>query len=312
MSIIKGIKVGSTDVQSLYKALFDSENLSVLPASFYSIEVEEETIYTGYPQTPLPIVTAMVGNELVTLTKDVDYTLSYTDNTNAGYATVTATGINNYSGTISTSWEIVPAEISVRARDQVYTYDGTEKGSGITVSYVGDNGGNILIEYGIGEPIYTTTDLPKITNVEESTTIYYSVTIPNHFTYEGSYDITVHPKTVELLWGDTVWRYDGDPHSTTCEITNLVPGDVCDVVLTGNRVTYVGESSTVEAVDLTNPNYTLGTNLTTTISILGSMYIKLNDVWTPVKKVYRKIGDEWVKQGFADSFDTDYKYVNKD
>lgn len=53
--------------------------------------------YNGSAQTPEPTVTDPVSGKV--LTKDTHYTLSYTNNTNAGTATCTVTGKGIYSGT---------------------------------------------------------------------------------------------------------------------------------------------------------------------------------------------------------------------
>ena len=47
-----------------------------------------------------------------TLAKDTDFTVAYTNNTNAGTATVTITGKGNYQGTAEASFTIVPATIT--------------------------------------------------------------------------------------------------------------------------------------------------------------------------------------------------------
>ena len=107
MSTVKGIKVGSADITGRYENTYnpsDTVHLIVDALNLEecgSISSPNTTTYDGSLQTPLPIVTAIVGNESVVLVKDTDYTLSYTNNKNAGIATVTATGINNYTGSIS-------------------------------------------------------------------------------------------------------------------------------------------------------------------------------------------------------------------
>ena len=68
-------------------------------------EIEDQTA-TGEAITPTPTVT--LGG--ATLVKDTDYTLSYDDNTEAGTATVTVTGIGDYFGTQDVTFEIVEAE----------------------------------------------------------------------------------------------------------------------------------------------------------------------------------------------------------
>ena len=58
--------------------------------------------YTGEAITPDPVVT-LNGN---TLRKGVDYTVSYSNNTEVGTATVTVTGMIDYSGTATGTFEI--------------------------------------------------------------------------------------------------------------------------------------------------------------------------------------------------------------
>ena len=70
------------------------------------IAVEGELFtYTGSPITPAVSVT-LNGTQLM---KDRDYTLAYTNHTNAGTATVTVTGIGNYIGTATRNFVISKA-----------------------------------------------------------------------------------------------------------------------------------------------------------------------------------------------------------
>lgn len=66
--------------------------------------------YTGAPITPEPVITDE-SNSLV-LTKDIDYTLSYSNNISVGTAAITANGIGAYTGmTRSYKFDIVPANV---------------------------------------------------------------------------------------------------------------------------------------------------------------------------------------------------------
>ncbi|MDO5424556.1 MAG: MBG domain-containing protein [Eubacteriales bacterium] len=72
------------------------------------VSVSGSFTYDGTEQKPEPVVT-LDGAVLV---KDRDYTVSYTDNVNAGNATVTVTGIGNYTETASTAFAIQKAIIT--------------------------------------------------------------------------------------------------------------------------------------------------------------------------------------------------------
>ncbi len=66
--------------------------------------------YTGTELKPAVSVTD--GN--TTLMEATDYTVSYANNVNVGTATVTVTGIGNYSGTVSTTFVIVAAKEALK------------------------------------------------------------------------------------------------------------------------------------------------------------------------------------------------------
>lgn len=86
------------------------------------VTVNGEHFYTSSPITPEVSVT-WNGTQL---TKDTDYTVGYTNNTNAGKATVTVTGKGNYIGTKTGSFTIDPAQLNdatVKVNG-IYTYTG--------------------------------------------------------------------------------------------------------------------------------------------------------------------------------------------
>ena len=91
--------------------------------------------YTGAEIKPEPSVT---DNNSRALTKGTDYTVEYSNNINAGTATVTVTGINGYSGTKSVNFEIMPkslnhADIGVTLSPTTFTYTGTTQKPTVTV-----------------------------------------------------------------------------------------------------------------------------------------------------------------------------------
>ena len=77
---------------------------------------EESAMYTGEPIEPEVTIPG--------LTKEVDYTVSFENNTDAGTATVKITGQGNYSGEISHPFEILPPSLkkaTVTVPDQEFT-----------------------------------------------------------------------------------------------------------------------------------------------------------------------------------------------
>ena len=84
--------------------LDDSADVSFKNSSF---------TYNGTEQEP-KVVVSVLGNVLV---EGQDYTLSYQNNTNAGDATVIIKGINCYLGSVSRTFKIDPAQLTITAKD---------------------------------------------------------------------------------------------------------------------------------------------------------------------------------------------------
>ena len=80
--------------------------------------------YTGSAITPVPVLSKILnGSSKYTLVKDTDYTLSYSNNTNVGTATITATGKGNFTGTASTTFKINKASLTVPSQSGTLTYN---------------------------------------------------------------------------------------------------------------------------------------------------------------------------------------------
>ena len=82
----------------------------------------KDVVYNGLSQEQEPVVK---DKNKVDLVKGTDYTLSYsTDTTNVGTVTVTVTGIGNYTGTVTRTYEITPAPYTVTTYSAIKVYDG--------------------------------------------------------------------------------------------------------------------------------------------------------------------------------------------
>lgn len=227
MKQITGIKVGKTNIASTYVdnvSQSDIKEFTVTAVSLGTISSIDNSTYLGTEIRPLPVITAVVNGKTVELQNEIDYDLTYSNNRNAGIATVTATGKGNYTGTLSTTWNILQREVT-------------------------------------------------------------------------------------LAWGTTSWRYDGNPHSTTCTVTNLVSDDTCTVTLSGNSITNIG-STTVTATGLSNSNYKLPeSGITQTLTINPGLFVKISGNWTPVKAVYKRVSGSWVQQDMTTAFSTSGRYI---
>ncbi|MFP3155310.1 leucine-rich repeat protein [Lachnospiraceae bacterium ZAX-1] len=93
-----------------------------------------QTSYTYDGSEKRPDVAVKDGEK--TLGKDTDYTLSYTNNINAGMATATISGTGDYTGSITKEFAITKADIlrcTITLAQTSYTYDGSEKRPAVAV-----------------------------------------------------------------------------------------------------------------------------------------------------------------------------------
>ena len=90
-----------------------------------TITSPSDVVYDGNEHKWIPTVTDKEGNELVAKT-DYKVTYSTTDFTNvAGEITVTIRGINNYTGSLTRTYKILPREYTVTTESNSKVYDGT-------------------------------------------------------------------------------------------------------------------------------------------------------------------------------------------
>lgn len=100
------------------------------------------------------------------LIKDKDFTVSYSNNTKHGTATVTITGTGNYTGTITKNFDIVEVKDINQKKDTVnlenasYTYDGTAKTPKVTIPGLAE-GTDFTVEYADNTNVGTATVIIK-------------------------------------------------------------------------------------------------------------------------------------------------------
>ncbi|MDE7010286.1 MAG: S-layer homology domain-containing protein [Oscillospiraceae bacterium] len=167
------------------------------------------------------------------------------------YVLVATLEVNGKTLKAKSTFKINPVEAppTVTARDYTGVYDGQPHSitvtapAGTNVTYSTDG-----INYSAANPAYTNAG---------TYTIHYDVDGT-----KGTAAVRITPRTVSIRWSEeTAFRYTGEPQAPTAEAEGLLPGDTCEVEVSGAQ-TEPGDY-TAEAVRLSNPNYRLPTSGTT-------------------------------------------------
>ena len=99
------ISIDNTNDSLLSANIFCSDSLVNL--AYSEVTGITSQTYTGTPSVPIPTV-ILDGKKLI---KDVDFTVSYTNNINVGTVIVTVTGIGNYEGSTTATFDIEPISL---------------------------------------------------------------------------------------------------------------------------------------------------------------------------------------------------------
>ena len=166
------VKVECETATTIYKAT--SASFTIEPKSISGATVDAITglTYTGTAHTPAPAV-KMNGAALNNAT---DYTLSYSENTNAGTATMTVTGKGNYNDTKTVNFGIGQATLTITdATIGAKAYDGTKNATVTSVTFSGLQNSETLDM----TTDYTVTGVFNSENVNDANTVTVSVTLKN-------------------------------------------------------------------------------------------------------------------------------------
>ena len=152
------------------------------------IENIASQVYTGSALTPA--ITVKDGNNTLALT--TDYTVAYTNNTNAGTATVTITGQGNYKDTASKTFTISAKTLANNMvediDEQIYT------GSALQPEPVVKDGNKTLVEGTDYTVAYTNNTNPGTATVSITGKNNYQGTVTTQFTIKKLGDANVDGK----------------------------------------------------------------------------------------------------------------------
>ncbi|MCR5531686.1 MAG: bacterial Ig-like domain-containing protein [Lachnospiraceae bacterium] len=174
--------------------------------------------------------------------------------------------------TITRKGKTVTFDVTVSKKQS--TIDLKNVGDKVTTTY-GDAPIDLVFDAVNGEVIISSAD-EKVAKVENGklvivgageTTITLEIKDTNAVEgFKKSFKFVVDQKVVGLEWSkDNTFTEDGAKHSLTAKATGLVGTDSCDVIVEGGS-TEVG-THTVKAIELSNKNYKLPENASTTFVI---------------------------------------------
>jgi len=183
---------------------------SIAGLTAYAVSSEEHPIiYTGEEQQP----EVVVRDVRETLVRGRDYTVSYSDNVNAGQAQFTVTGIGTYQGELTAYFLINTRDLSSEMISPVtgITYTGSPQYPSLVITY----NGMTLVE-GLDD------------GSNQTTCDYYTTYTNNTETGEA----TVKVEGVNNFSGTFDYTFNIDAK----EFTDDMIGDIADLTYTGNAL----------------------------------------------------------------------------
>ena len=255
-----------------------SGTLTINKKSIQDLSVSlDKSLFTYDGIAKEPVVTILYGE--TTLVKDIDYTVSYINNVNAGTANVVITGIGNYDGTITKEFTIQKANMSV----EVTNYNGTYDGKSHTIILQTTPSDNISIYYSTNTELTNSnydadgnTSIPTRTSAGTDTVYYYiHDTSGNYNDYSSSAnnkngEIQINAKTmlskdITAKLDETTFTYSGKAKEPTPLIKD---GDTTLIVGTDYTVRYEDNinAGTAKVIITGTGNYSGELELTFTIT----------------------------------------------
>jgi len=288
----------------------------------------ESFTYTGSPITPAVSVTLKNGTQLM---KDRDYTLAYTNHTNAGTATVTVTGIGNYIGTAKKTFVISKAaapEISwptasaitcgEKVSDSRLSGGSTQYGTFAwsdtvkdTIPTVGTSSYKVVFTPSAD----TENNYETITTKEKEISLTVNaksltdaqVTVSGSYTYTGQAQIPAADAVTVQLDGETI---PNDQY--TIAVRNNTNAGQAIVTVTG-KGDYIGTASGTFIIGKATPNPTTPTELNAVYgSTLKDVPLPKGWAWDTPDTSVGNVGEKTFAATYTEDNSGNYNTVQKD
>jgi hypothetical protein len=178
------------------------------------IEVwDTEYTYTGSAITPDISVSNADGN---ILTKNKDYTVSYTNNTNVGTGSITIKGIGDYTGTVTKKFTITKASLNSWWDDISYSF----KSGKDTYDYRAGNAvkPEVTVKFN-GKTLTKDTDYTLTYDSDSGKIGYHTVVIKGKGNFTDSYSLNYYVDTASISSGSVsfskTYTYNGKAQKPT-------------------------------------------------------------------------------------------------
>lgn len=287
----------------------------------------ESFTYTGSPITPAVSVTLKNGTQLM---KDRDYTLAYTNHTNAGTATVTVTGIGNYIGTAKKTFVISKAaapEISwptasaitcgEKVSDNLLSGGSTQYGTFTwsddvknTIPTVGTYSYKVVFTPSAD----TENNYETITTKEKEISLTVNaksltdaqVTVSGSYTYTGQAQIPAADAVTVQLDGKTI---PNDQYTISASDNTNAGQAIVTVTGKGN---YTGTASGTFTIDKATPTPDLPTGLTATYGdTLKDVSLPNGWAWDTPDTSVGNVGEKTFAATYTEDNSGNYNTVQK-
>jgi len=213
----KNTNVGTATIKITGKGNYigtKTATFKIIPRNISNVSfgtIETQTYDKGAFLAPTPEISDI--NISKTLIENTDFTYGYKNNVNAGTATITVTGMGNYTGTKSTTFAVNARDISLATIGEIndFTYDGEAKTPSATVT-----DGEITLS--------STADFTfSYTNNIKAGTATLTITGTGNYTGKLSKEFTIAPREISLVSVEeiTAKTYTGSAITPSPTVTDL-------------------------------------------------------------------------------------------
>lgn len=302
-TIDKPTNIGTYYVQVVGKGNYESSKavttFVIAPKSISELEIQEIEAqeYTGNAVTPIPEI--KYGD--ITLVKDTDYTITYSNNvsmgTNTASVTITAKADSNYTGNKTIYFSIVAnttEEFTITLSENTYVYDGNAKFPEVTIVQAG----RTLVE----GTDYEVTYSDNVNAGQAKVTI----TLSGFYTGEYERNFTIAPKELTgdmITVSNTEFNYTGTTQKPTINVSFEVDNKVTNLKENEDYiVTYPSESIEIGKYEITVE--ASGSNYKGTQKVsyeIKSNLEELKVIWNENTNLF-KTGSKFTTETIKDTF----------